>query len=280
MQIRYLKSFARPFFFAAALGVALPAMAQGHPAIAGKCRTVYWKPGDIVYVQAQIYKQVHVQLPEEAIDVIGANKNVWDMDFIKNHLFLTPTNANPLVAEATATVVGASGNTYEFLIRRVSSITSHCTVVDAGGALVNRAAWQRKADGLISGTDEYTASAVRQVQAQHRESEKNLERQARDALKKYRKQIYTQYAWNAGTGFLANAGGIESVYDDGRWTYVRLGSDAGGLMSVLAKVDGKQELLQYDYDPATKVYQISGLFPEFVMRSGQSEVKIVRKGGG
>src|SRR5256885_416109 len=44
----------------------------GEPALS--CRSVDWQRGDIIRLQAQPYKQVHVALPENGIDVIMGDK--------------------------------------------------------------------------------------------------------------------------------------------------------------------------------------------------------------
>ena len=60
------------------------------------------------------------------------------------------------------------------------------------------------------------------------------------------------------------------VLDDWRDSVVREGN------RVYGEIDGKQELLEFDYDSPTKVYQVSGVFPSFKLRAGESELVIKR----
>jgi hypothetical protein len=67
---------------------------------------------------------------------------------------------------------------------------------------------------------------------------------------------------------------IASVYDDGRFTYVRLSSDKKGLLSIFGEIDGKKEVLEFDYDSPSKTYTISGVFPKFILKASESEALI------
>ena len=39
----------------------------------------------------------------------------------------------------------------------------------------------------------------------------------------------------------------------------------------------KKELLEYEYDAPTMVYQVNGVFPEFEMQQGKSKVLVRRE---
>src|SRR6185369_10409500 len=109
-----------------------------------------------------------------------------------------------------------------------------------------------------------------------RERNDNLERQSRDNMKAYRKKLNSNYAWRSGLFSRWSGGEVESVYDDGRFTYVRMKDGAQGLVSITGEVDGKPMLLEYSYDSPTRTYQISGIFPKFVLRSGEQQLAITR----
>ena len=113
-----------------------------------------------------------------------------------------------------------------------------------------------------------------------RERNAELERQNREGLKAYRKKLNSNYAWESGAFSRWNGGEVESVYDDGRFTYVRVKDGAQGLLSIMAEIDGRATLLEYSYDAPTRTYQISGIFPKFTMRSGEQTMSVLRKGEG
>jgi type IV secretory pathway VirB9-like protein len=242
----------------------------GEPALS--CRTINWQRGDIIRVQAQPYKQVHIALPENGIDVIMGDKELWALDWINNRIFIKPTSRSSEGRSTTISAIGQSGNAYEFLVTRVpeSAEISHCIYINADGALVNRTAWQQAA-AIGSGSE----SMARELHGL-RERNDNLERQSRDNMKAYRKKLNSNYAWRSGLFSRWSGGEVESVYDDGRFTYVRMKDGAQGLVSITGEVDGKPMLLEYSYDSPTRTYQISGIFPKFVLRSGEQQLAITR----
>lgn len=240
------------------------------------CETIHWRPGIVVNVDAQLYQHVDITLPEYAMDVIWGTKDLWETDWIRNHIFLKPLTSLAQGRQTTLTAVGQSNNTYEFLVHRVAHASTPCYILTADGGLIHPAAWavaenpQRQlVASLLQRLNQVSNDKVAAV--------RTIEHQARQAVKKYRQQIYTRYQWNHAKGWFADGGEIiDSVYDDGRFTYVRLTHDNRGLMSIYGKIDGRKDLLQYTYDERAHLYQISGIFPEFIMRSGESEITIKR----
>lgn len=260
--------------FALAASVAVPSYAND--LANARCRTVNWTPGDIVTVQAQMYKQTHISLPEQGLDVVWGTKDLWDQDMVRTHVFMKPTSAQPEGAETTVTVVGASGNSYEFRVVRVAKLQSHCVTVKANIGMVNRAAWSNadKDTGLE------TQVQTLQQQLARANSDKTAiaaeaQRQTAVAVKSYRSALFSKYDWTEGSGWFAKSG-VETVQDDGRFTYIRLKSDSRGIMSILADIDGEQEILEKVYDAAKREYRVAGVYPKFTLRAGESEMTITR----
>jgi hypothetical protein len=67
--------------------------------------------------------------------------------------------------------------------------------------------------------------------------------------------LFTHYRWDAKV--------IESIYDDGRFTYLRLAPRPEGLeVPTLAGGTKKApELIQADFDPLTRTFKVAGLYP-------------------
>jgi len=247
----------------------------GEPALS--CRTINWQRGDIIRLQAQPFKQIHVALPEAGIDVIMGDKELWALDWINSRIFIKPTSRSSEGRSTTISAIGQSGNAYEFLVTRVPENLeiSHCVYIQADPGLISRGAWARAGDQRSDGS--YAQDSRQEVTAL-RERNAGLERQARDSMKAYRKKLNSNYGWETGLFSRWTAGEIESVYDDGRFTYVRMKEGAQGLASIMAELDGKAVLLDYAYDEPTRTYQISGLFPKFTLYSGKQTLSITRKG--
>lgn len=97
-----------------------------------------------------------------------------------------------------------------------------------------------------------------------------------DSLMAYRSNIYTGYEWQK-SGVFFGKNTVSDVWDDGRFTYVRLTNPNKGILTVTALVNGKEEMADYKYDPSAKIYMITGLFPSFLLRYDEAEIKITRK---
>lgn len=240
------------------------------------CRTINWKKGDIVRLQAQPYKQIHVALPENGIDVIMGDKELWALDWIGNRIFLKPTSRSSEGRSTTISAIGQSGNAYEFVVNRVaeSAEVAHCVYINAEGGLISRAAWSRPTD-----REQEISTVLGREIVNLREQNDNLGRLGTEGMKNYRKKLNSDYGWSKGAFSRWAGGEVESVYDDGRFTYVRMKEGGESLVSIMAEIDGKAQLLEYGFDAPSRTYQISGIFPKFMLRSGEQAMSITRKAG-
>lgn len=240
-----------------------------------RCKVYDWKPGDIITVETTLYKQTHVTLPETALDVIWGPKELWENDNVENHLFIKPLSSAPQGKETTATAIGTSKNAYEFELVRVDKLSSHCVVVNASGSLIKRQNWDSK-DAQVQGQVMLLQQQLARVNAEKAQMQEDSKRQANEAVKSYRASITSNYSWTAGSGWFANDV-IESVHDDGRFTYIRLKTDEKGILSILADIDGKTEILEKIYDANKREYRVAGIYPRFSLKASGSEVIVTRK---
>lgn len=270
------QSIVRVLFAMLALVVATGASANDAPV--GRCREFNWKPGDVIPVESAMYRHVSIKLPEDSLDVVWGAKSLWEIGFVKQYIFAKALTAEPQGAMTTVTVVGQSGNSYEFELRRVSQPKHQCVIVSTNGGLVNKAAWGQM-DAQQGAKVQALTNEIAKLNAEKAELARDGDRKAREAIRLYSGSIYTNYEWTQATGWFAGGGDIvESVHDDGRFTFVRLKSDNRGLMTIQAEIDGKKEILESTYDATSRTHKISGIFPKFVMRAGNSELTILRKG--
>ena len=252
----------------------------GADATPNRCKTYSWKPGDIIQIDAQMFKQTHITLPEEALDVIWGTKELWQQDFVKNHVFLQPTTKEPEGAETTVTAIGNSGNAYEFNVTRVKGMVSHCIMIKTNGDFIRKGNWDTKdseQDAKVAVLQQQLARVSVEAAQANAQATAEGKRIAQAAVKTYRATLFSNYDWTAGAGWFATSA-VESVQDDGRFTYIRLKSDSRGIMSVLAEIDGTPEVLEKSYDAAKREYKIAGIYPKFILRAGDSEVTITRRG--
>ncbi len=244
------------------------------------CGEFNWKPGYVIHAEAPMYEHVSIQLPEDSMDVVWAAKGLWEIEYVKNFIFAKPLTEQPQGAETTVTAVGQSGNAYQIKLRRTAHPQNQCITVSTAGGMINRTAWQSAGGDASQGAQIQALTAqVARLNAEKAEAARDGDRKAREAIRMYRSAINTNYEWTNAEGWYAAGGDVvESVHDDGRFTYVKLKSDNRGLMTIQAEIDGKKEILESTYDASTRTHKISGIFPKFVMRAGDSELTIIRKG--
>jgi type IV secretory pathway VirB9-like protein len=253
----------------------LPPAADARPS---RCKVFQWTPGDIIPVEAQLFKQTHITLPEDAIDVIWGTEILWEQNFVKGNVFITPRTKEAEGEETTATAVGVSGNSYEFAIVRVPKMTSHCVTVKVTGSLVHKENWANTAkDTAQQAQIQQLQQQLIKANAEKAQLATETQRQMKAAVKSYRSALFSNYDWTEGSGWFATSG-IEAVQDDGRFTYIRLKTDNRGILSVTAEIDGQPEALEKTYDAAKREYKIPGVYPKFLLRAGDSEMTITRRG--
>lgn len=244
--------------------------------VPGKCENLHWQPNQIYTVKAALHHGTHIILPEKIMgNPITGNIDLWQVEGQGNHVFIKPTTTEKEGAQTTMTVIDRNNKSYDFLLQRVDKNPDVCLQIELDGDFIQGSTlsgYRSPQEQMNFLLQEKVASLQEQVIASNHRA-RDL---AGESLQKYRSYIYTRYKWSGGRGFLGKDI-VSDVWDDGRFTFVRLFDDNRGTMTVMAKVDGSEEFIEYGYDAENKIYQISGIFPEFIMKYGDSKVEIERQ---
>ena len=240
------------------------------------CREIHWQPYQLYTVTASLHQRTHIILPEPIQGKpVPGSPQLWDIDGENIHLFIKPKNfGNNEGGQTTVTAVSTSNTSYDFVVKRVKDNADVCVrIVQDGGIDGGQPnGWQSKLE-----RENFSLRSQINFQRQQVQAERSKGEQATlDALHAYRSQIYTRYEWKGGKSFF-NESNVTDVWDDGRWTYVRINTDNKGLMQVTAIVQDKEELIEYDYNSDQRVYQLAGLYPEFVLRYNKAEITVERQ---
>jgi len=260
----------------AALCVLLSSPAPTQAADAAPCSTIQWQPNRVYAIHARLHHAIHIVLPEPASGkpVVG-NPDLWQVDGQSTHVFIKPTNADsPEGSSTSLTIVGQSNTSYDFIARRVANIAAadECVYINRDGGLIGSGTdWRTGEERRVEQLQKQVDSMQQQVAA----SRDAADRKALDAVHEYRGRVFTGYKWGNGSGFLGK-NVVSDVWDDGRFTFIRIDQDNKGLMQVTASVDGKDELIEYDYDSTKKLYTLAGLYPELTLHYDKSTIKITR----
>lgn len=250
----------RTLFYICLLIITPQALAESRDA--GHCQTVHWTKGRIYNLKAALHQTVHIILPDRLLTLpTPGNKELWMVEGAGNHLYVKPTHTSHEGRTITVSAVDRQNRSYEFLVTRVKGLGDVCVIIEPDGGLIAEPQafdqWRSPREIADIGTSRSDAVAA--------------------ALASYRHHIYTGYYWRVkGDGWLGDDF-VRDVYDDGRFTYVRVAEANKGLMSIQGDIDGATQSLEYDFDDKYKMYQISGIFPELALRYGdKSHVSITR----
>lgn len=240
------------------------------------CTEISWQPYQTYTIRSALHQRTHIILPEPIQGVpVPGSPQLWDVDGEHVHLFVKPKNfGNKEGGTTTVTAVSTTNTSYDFIVKRVTSKPDVCVriVVDRQRPAGMSMGWQDSVERDNATLQRRLDFEKKKVAAQKVKTKE----QVMDTLHAYRGQIYTRYSWKGGRSAF-NANDITDVWDDGRWTYVRLNTDNKGLMQVTAKVNGKEELVHYDYDSDKLMYQLAGLYPEFMLRYDRAKVTVKRE---
>ncbi len=239
------------------------------------CKEIHWNPYQVYTVKSALHRRTHIILPEPIQgSPIPGSPQLWDVQAENIHLFIKPKNlGNKEGRETTVTVVSINNTSFDFNVTRVKRNPDTCIriVHDTSFVRGQKNGWatngQRENTRLES---ENLILKKRLVNGKHEKKEL-----VEDALMTYRNNIFTGYSWENDGGFFGN-NTVVDVWDDGRFTFVRLSDPKKGILTVTALIDGNEEMADYIYNPITKLYMISGLYPQFVLKYDDSEIEVKR----
>jgi len=242
---------------------------------AGGCKTINFKEGRVYVIKAALYKGTHITLPERLmLDPIPGNTALWNVEGNGHHVMVQPNSSQPQARETTLTLITEDNTSYNFLLRRVAKDPDICVTIKKGasffqGAKVGSYKTPNERENMI------LEKQLSELQNALEQEKTRTERITDDLLRKYRSFIYTRYNWSKGTGFKGE-NLISDVYDDGRFTFIRVVPDQRGVLAVTAEIDGKDEMIEYQLDSG-RIYRISGIYPKVTLKYGASMVTVTRK---
>lgn len=247
------------------------------------CRAMTLPPGTRETVLAHINVGTRVQFPTAIKTFQVDTPGLWDVSAKDDSLFVRPKTADAKAAATGISVFLITGRKYDFIARRSDDIPHRCVLVAAfpGDPLPGQTLSAAKAAQPPSFRAEARQPREAQIAAaaqQLAEMRRQIEAQARDRIKEFQYAINTRYAW-AGSGKSSDDQNlIDAVYDDGRFTYIRITTSAFGLPAVAGVLGDRDVLLQYSYDDLTGVFTVQGLYDRLRVRLGNHQIDILRQG--
>lgn len=253
---------------------------------ASTCRVIHWKPDSVIQINSALNLGTRVELPADNItDPVGSS-DLWNAEGAANQVMIKPNSREDQGQKAVIRAWTADGNAYDIVANRVedSARNDVCVKVVADGMFFSsgaRAALGQQSSLMAQGTaaaNAQVATMQQQLQQLRRDAEDDKRKAVMEALRRFRYHVYTRYSWDQGKGFAAQ-GLISDVYDDGRFTYIRLFQPNRGLLSVETEVGEKNAIVPTKYDDAYGMYVISGIYPKFTLRVDDAKISIARADG-
>jgi type IV secretory pathway VirB9-like protein len=233
------------------------------------CKEVHYRENVTYSINARLHHATHIILPEQLVaDPIAGNKELWITEGRANHIFIKPTTQDDKEGvSTTVTAVTRSNKSFHFFVKRSKDAFDLCVVVKLDGALIvgnalsNIATPDRR---QLEGLQQQTAALQQQLQ----QSDNQATRKVEDALSTYRSYIYTRYQWSGGKKpYGKNL--VSDVYDDGRYTFIRLVHDVQGAYAVFANQNGNEQFIDYSYDEENKLYRLTGIFDSLFLKQDE-----------
>ena len=243
---------------------AMNVSAEGEP-----CRIVNHEPHKFVRIKSRLHHGTHIELPELLVArPVTGNRDLWDVEGDNKHIFVKPNDADTREgASTTITAVSHSNRSYHFLVERSRDEFDLCVVITRDGEFLPEGSFRGFARGEDEQRDLYRQQ-LDTLQLRLDEEQQAGAEQVSAALDEYRTQLFTGYEWKGGRSpYGKNL--VSDVYDDGRFTYIRVRHNLEGAMSLFADNNGQEQFIEYRYDEDKRIYVVTGVFNRIYMKADE-----------
>ena len=244
-----------------------------------QCRLINYEKHKFVRIKSRLHHGTHIELPEILIArPVTGNRDLWVVEGENRHIFVKPNEPGTEEGGSTTiTAVSQSNRAYHFLVERSDNDFDLCVVITHDGGFLPEGAFS----GFTRRNGEQTALYQKQINAlQIRlgEEEQATAEKVNAALDEYRTQLFTDYSWKGGrTPYRKEL--VTDVYDDGRFTYIRVRHNLDGVMSLFADNNGKEQFIDYKYDEHKRIYIVTGIYNRIYMKAdAKTQIVIARRG--
>ena len=244
-----------------------------------QCRLINYEKHKFVRIKSRLHHGTHIELPEILIArPVTGNRDLWVVEGENRHIFVKPNEPGTEEGGSTTiTAVSQSNRAYHFLVERSDNDFDLCVVITHDGEFLPEGAFS----GFTRRNGEQTALYQEQINAlQIRlgEEEQATAEKVNAALDEYRTQLFTDYSWKGGrTPYGKEL--VTDVYDDGRFTYIRVRHNLDGVMSLFADNNGKEQFIDYKYDEHKRIYIVTGIYNRIYMKAdAKTQIVIARRG--
>ena len=254
------------------------------------CQELSWTPNTVYRVKSQLHVATHIMLPEPMQGKpVAGNATLWAVSGENVHLFIKPKTAEVEEGQTTSvSVISVNNESFDFLIERVTKKPDVCITImkDEGSTFKGQQGWltpQQRHDQQLADQLQQAQQQIAALRAAQQQARTAQQAQVLKTLAEYRTKIYTGYAWDGGNEHFGKSV-VSDVYDDGRFTFIRVTHDNKGILQLRTRIDGQEEMIEYDYDASKKLYTVAGIYPELLLSYDDTTIEVHRNslntGGG
>ena len=249
--------------------------AQAHAIGITNCLNIKWKPGKTYHITGSLNHATHITLPYKLLlDPIIGNADLWVGEGKGTHIVLKPTSMNEEGISTSVTAIDINNNSYNFIINRVDegdynncvNITDNGRLIAGGDKLANYKSPEEK---RINSLERQVTRLEKQVEKEQQTAKRKSRKHAEDAVRKYRGGLYTNYQFKSKSP-------IVGVYDDGRFTYVRLNDENRKTALIRGRIEDKDEILESSYDEIHNLYVVTGVFDKMRVQYNNKDIVVKR----
>jgi len=259
------------------------AFADNEPALASQdhCLDVEFRDHDIHVINAALYANLHIYLPFTVKDAIIGGGRLWAVEWQEDspNVWVKPKNNTEVGATTSLTIIDHANHPYNFVVVRKEKPEYTCVAVELGGQL------RRKKSNRLSPNEQRIADLQAQLEREKRDNVFKGERAQQlltDVHKSAVRRVFADYRVTASIRTLKRLNikdvreYVQSVHDDGTFTYVTFVKDAAGLISAKASYRGKEQLAAAEYHPLEKLQIIRGVYDSVTLTYDDAEITIIR----
>lgn len=245
------------------------------------CRIIDWQVSAPVKIYTTLYSHVMITLPSVLDgDPISPNP-LWKVQGAGQYLFIAPTNSDELGKQTTVSAITKEGKAYSFIVEQNDKKFNSCVTIQETQFISDEHAKRLSKRQSNSGGADYSAQVSllkTQLARVITNAKEEKEEAVRQAIRKYRYHTYTRYSWKGKkrTKSFIDSDFISDVWDDGRFTYLRLTNDNKALPVIEAKINGKPEFIEAKYDELAELYRVVGIYPGLALIYGDERIDISR----
>jgi type IV secretory pathway VirB9-like protein len=245
------------------------------------CRVIDYHSSAPIKIYTALYSHVMITLPD-VIDGEPISPNpLWKVQGAGNYLFIAPTNADKLGLKTTVSAITKTGSAYSFIVEQNDKKFNSCVNITESKFMSTDQAKRLGKRNVTSAGRDYSAevtSLKRQLALVVNNAKEEKDEAVKQAIRKYRYHTYTRYKWKGKSkkeSFI-DTNFISDVWDDGRFTYLRLTNDNKALPVVEAQINGEPEFIEAKYDELADLYRVVGIFPGLALIYGDDRIDISR----